>query len=108
MATLTTKMLDPQLKKLVLLLKKDRQEKFQELIQTYYGDPDMMWILEEALDSVEWDVAWLESRYDVHPTLTKSRRLLCRLIKIKVNLENNWPSEQNESSLNQEQNSVPS
>lgn len=100
--------LHPSIKKLVLLLNDNRLKEYHILIQSWCGTRTMLnWVI-RAMDRVDDDIVWFESRYEVHSELTSSRRLFMQLNKIRVDLQDNWPIEQNESGSEQRRISVPS
>jgi hypothetical protein len=87
---------------LVKLLRKERHAEYRELIGICSGNFEILDEVYDLIDKVEENVTWFESRYEIHPQLSKLRRLVSRLIRIRVDLE------QNESSLGQEVISVSS
>jgi hypothetical protein len=87
---------------LMKLLRKGRHAEYRELIGICSGDFEILDEVYDLIDKVEEDVTWFESRYEIHPQLSKLRRRVSRLIRIRVDLE------QNESSLGQEVISVSS
>jgi hypothetical protein len=89
-------------KLLVKLLRKERRDEYQELIGICSGISEILDEVHYLIDKIEDDIDWLESRYEVHPRLSKMRRLVLRLIQIRFDLE------QNESGSQQKQISVPS
>ncbi len=95
-------MTNPHIKLLVKSLRKDRRDEYQELIGIYSNIPEILDEVYYLIDKIEDDITWLESRYEVHPQLSKMRRLILRLVKIRVDLE------QNESGSEQRRISVPS
>jgi hypothetical protein len=95
-------MTNPHIKLLVKFLRKERRDEYQELIGIYSNIPEILDEVYDLIDKIEDDITWLESRYEIHPQLSKLRRLVTRLVQIRVDLE------QNESGSEQRQISVPS
>lgn len=95
-------MTNPYIKLLVKLLRKEYRAEYQELIGICSGISEILDEVHDLIDKIEDDVTWLESRYEVHPQLSKMRRLILRLIQIRFDLE------QNESGSEQKRISVPS
>ena len=95
-------MTNTYIKLLVKCLRKERRDEYQELIGIYSNIPEILNEVYDLIDKIEDDIDWLESRYEVHPQLSKMRRLIMRLIQIRVDLE------QNESGSEQTRISVPS
>jgi hypothetical protein len=96
------KMTNPHIKLLVKFLRKEYRAEYQELIGICSGNYQILNEVYDLIDKVEDDVTWFESRYEVHPQLSKLRRLVSRLIQIRVDLE------QNESGSEQKRIRVPS
>ncbi len=108
MTDTTFNALHPSVKRLVLLLNNNRLEEYYDLVKYWWPIDKMLNRVRRAMDRVDDDVVWFESRYEVHPELEKSRRLFMQLNKIRVNLEKNRVPKQNESGSDQEQNSLSS